>query len=393
MVERIRASLIGPVVDADISLGDVTIFVGPQATGKSIFLQLLKLLVDKPAIHTTMKRFGLAQRGYSQRFLDLYFGEGMASIWSEENSRLLLGNARKPTDLASYARPGRTNSPEKLFYIPAQRVMSLREGLTRPFTDYRAGDPFVLRDFSEKLHGIVQNEIGVDEEVFPRQHRLASALRRPVEEHIFGNFGLRTDTSGHQGRLVLNSSDRLPLPYLVWSAGQRKFVPLLLGLYWLLPPFRMPRRDALECVVIEEPEMGLHPNAIRAVINLLLELRLRGYRVCISTHSTYLLDAIWALRFCQENNGKTRDVLRLLDLMSEDKTRKLADAALRSKFKTYYFKPNGTVDNISDLDPGSDDMAEGGWGGLTEFSGHVGKIVAEVANRAATENLWASGKP
>lgn len=386
MVERIRASMIGPVRDADISFGDVTIFVGPQATGKSIFLQLLKLLVDKPAIHQTMRRFGLVHRGHAKSFFDQYFGEGMASIWSEENSRLLLGRARKLTDLASYARPGRAATPEKLFYIPAQRVISLRDGLTRPFTDYRAGDPFVLRDFSERLHGIVQNEIGIDEEVFPRQQRLAAALRRPLEKNIFGSFGLRTDTSGHQGRLVLNSRDDRPLPYLVWSAGQREFVPLLLGMYWLLPASKVPTRNALEWVVIEEPEMGLHPNGIGAVINLVMELRLRGYRVCISTHSPHVLDVIWALRFFQENDAEIRDVLRLLDLASEAKTRRLAEAALESQFKTYCFKRDGTVDDISDLDPGSDNVAEGGWGGLTEFSGHVGEIVAEVANRMSTEN-------
>ena len=264
--------------------------------------------------------------------------------------------------------------------------MSLRDGMTRPFTDYRAGDPFVLRDFSEKLHGIVQNEIGIDEEVFPRQQRLAAALRRPLERHIFGSFGLRTDTSGHQGRLVLSTGNSLPLPYLVWSAGQREFVPLLLGLYWLLPASKVPTRNALEWVVIEEPEMGLHPNGIGAVINLVMELRLRGYRVCISTHSPHVLDVIWALRFFQENNGEIRDVLRLLDLASEGKTRRLADAALESEFRTYYFKRDGTVEDISDLDPGSEDAAEGGWGGLTEFSGHVGEIVAQVANRVATED-------
>ena len=378
--------MIGPVVNADISFGDVTTFVGPQATGKSIFLQLLKLLIDRQAIHKIMKRFGLAQRGNSSTFFDQYFGEGMASIWSNENSILKLGNARKPTDLTKYARPGRASTTEKLFYIPAQRVMSLRDGMTRPFTDYRAGDPFVLRDFSEKLHGIVQNEIGIEEDVFPRRQRLAAALRRPLEKHIFGTFGLRTDTSGHQGRLILNSGEGLPLPYLVWSAGQREFVPLLLGLYWLLPASKVPTRNALEWVVIEEPEMGLHPNGIGAVINLVMELRLRGYRVCISTHSPHVLDVIWALRFFQENRGKTQDVLRLLDLASEVKTRKLANAALESEFKTYYFKRDGTVEDISDLDPGSDNAAEGGWGGLTEFTRHVGETVAEVANRAAKED-------
>ena len=385
MVERIKASNIGPVNEADIRFGDVTIFVGPQATGKSIFLQLLKLLVDKNAIHETMKRFGLAQSGDSKTFFDLYFGEGMASIWTEENSSLFLGQKSKPVDLMGYTRRTRSKASEKLFYIPAQRVMSLRDGMTRPFNDYRAGDPFVLRDFSEKLHGIIQNEIGLDKDVFPRRQRIHATLRKPLETHIFGEFRLRTDTSGNQGRLVLNPSAGRDLPYLVWSAGQREFVPLLLGLYWLLPASKVPKRDDIEWVVIEEPEMGLHPNGIGAVLNLVMELRSRGYRVCISTHSPHVLDVVWALRFFQKNGGETGDVLKLLDLARNNKTKELADSALKSVFRTYYFQRDGLVHDISDLDPGSDDIAEGGWGGLTEFSGNVGDVVAEVANRSPTD--------
>ena len=385
MIKRIRAKNIGPVSEADISFGDLTVFVGPQATGKSIFLQLLKLLVDKPSIHRTMKRFSLAQRGYVRNFFDLYFGEGMASIWTEEESSLFLGNSAKATDLMTYSRASRSNSSELMFYIPAQRVMSLRDGVTRPFTDYRAGDPFVLRDFSEKLHGIVQNELGLDEDVFPRAHRIAAALRKPLEEHIFGGFALRTDTSKHQGRLVLNHDVGGSLPYLVWSAGQREFVPLLLGLYWLLPPAATPRRGSLEWVVIEEPEMGLHPNGIGAVLNLVMNLRARGYQVCLSTHSPHVLDIVWALQFIKENGGLARDVLKLLGLRSSHKTRELAGAALESEFRTYYFARDGKVRDISNLDPGSEDIAEGGWGGLTEFSGRVGDVVADVANRAAID--------
>lgn len=381
MIERIRARRIGPVNEADISFGDLTVFVGPQATGKSIFLQLLKLLVDRTSIHETMRRFGIVQRGHVSSFFDLYFGEGMASIWVEGDSSLFLGRARKPIKLMAYSRAGRSNSLETMFYIPAQRVMSLRDGMTRPFTDYRAGDPFVLRDFSEKLHGIVQNELGLDEDVFPRAQRIAAALRKPLEEHIFGGFALRTDTSKYQGRLILNQHTGGALPYLVWSAGQREFVPLLLGLYWLLPPAATPRRGDLEWVVIEEPEMGLHPNGIGAVLNLVMNLRSRGYRICLSTHSPHVLDIVWALRFFQENDGQPRDVLKLLGLASNPKTKELAKSALESEFRTYYFARDGDVRDISNLDPGSDDIAEGGWGGLTEFSGRVGDVVADVASR------------
>ena len=37
--------------------------------------------------------------------------------------------------------------------------------------------------------------------------------------------------------------------------------------------------------------------------------------------------------------------------------------------------------DISRLDPESENIAEGGWGGLTDFSGWVGDIVSQVANR------------
>ncbi|MXX91768.1 MAG: ATP-binding protein, partial [Boseongicola sp. SB0677_bin_26] len=151
MMDRIRAKNIGPVREADIRFGDLTIFVGPQATGKSIFLQLLKLLVDKPSIHDTMQHFGLWQHLEASDFFDLYFGEGMASIWNGNRSSLVLGQARKQTDLARISRPGRSDTPERMFYIPAQRVMSLRDGMTRPFSEYRAGDPYPVFDSKSSI--------------------------------------------------------------------------------------------------------------------------------------------------------------------------------------------------------------------------------------------------
>lgn len=387
MNKRLRAERVGPIAKADIRFADLTVFVGPQATGKSIFLQLFKLIVDKLSVHNTMRRFGLHQMDDSNVFFERYFGEGMASIWSDEESTLFLNNASSNTDLSSYARARRTNSAEKMFYIPAQRVMSLRDGMTRPFTDYRAGDPFVLRDYSEKLHGIVQNEFGLDKEVFPRPQRLAEVLRGPVEKHIFGKFKLRTDDSRLQGRLVLRNPSGSSLPYLVWSAGQREFVPLLLGLYWLLPSSKTPRRDDIQWVVIEEPEMGLHPNGIVAVMCLILELRSRGYRVCLSTHSPHVLDIVWALGFLQKHNGKQADLLGLLGLRSTGKTQRLARDVLDSSFRTYYFSRDGVVSDISGLDPGAENIAEGGWGGLTEFSSRVGDVVSEVASRSEKGTL------
>ena len=101
-VRRLEASGIGPVTAADIEFGELTVFVGPQATGKSIFLQILKLLLDKYAIHQELRRFGIDWRGDPRDFLELYFGEGMSGIWNPEESGLVVDG--EEVDLPDYAQ-------------------------------------------------------------------------------------------------------------------------------------------------------------------------------------------------------------------------------------------------------------------------------------------------
>jgi hypothetical protein len=43
MPYRLKASQLGPIPETDVEFGDLTIFVGLQASGKSVFLQTLKL--------------------------------------------------------------------------------------------------------------------------------------------------------------------------------------------------------------------------------------------------------------------------------------------------------------------------------------------------------------
>jgi hypothetical protein len=380
---RIRLANLGQIKEADVQFGDLTVLVGPQATGKSIFLQLLKLLIDPRPIMDELSRFNLDWNGRIENFLELYFGEGMSAIYDPSATHIFMDD--KPIELAGHLRYKRVKD-ERLFYIPAQRVLSLRDGLTRPFTDYRSGDPYVVREFSEKLHQLVQTEFSQTAELFPQSKRLKGALRDQIDQHIYGGYGLKTSADRFQKRMVLSSpNSSAQLPYLVWSAGQREFTPMLLGLYWLLPPSKVARRDKLEWVVIEELEMGLHPNAITVTMLLVIELLWRGYRVCLSTHSPHVLDVVWALRVLQAHGGNERDVLDLFALKTDGSTRSLAKTALEKQLRVHYFQRDGVVKDISTLDPGAEDGATAGWGGLSEFSGHVGDIVARVVARGGQE--------
>lgn len=371
----------GQIKRADIDFSDLTVLVGPQATGKSITLQLLKLLIDTGAVQQELKRYGIDWSRSIPGFFDIYFGEGMRTLWHSDASSVSWGG--KKVDMSYLAGHVRKAAGEKLFYIPAQRVLALREGWPRPFTDYAPGDPFAVREFSEKLRVLVEREFLADS-LFPQEKRLKKAFRELLERDVFGKFRLEKDRSRLQKRLVLGAENsEKSLPYMVWSAGQREFVPLLLGLYWLMPPTRMPTRDKIKWVIIEELEMGLHPRAISVVILMILELLSRGYKACISTHSPQVLECIWALKHLKKFKGKGASGM-LLDVFGAKKTNGLlqvADSALNKDIRIYYFDRKAEITrDISDLNLDIDSHGDN-WGGLSEFSNRANDVVSRaVAN-------------
>jgi len=381
--ESLRLKDIGPIREAEVRFGDLTVLVGPQATGKSILLQFLRLLLDTGPIFRTLRQYGLGWRREAEKevngFLELYLGEGTGRLWEPRRSTIRWHNS--PVSLEILVRSKATRGAEKSFFIPAQRVLALsRDGWFRPFADYKAGDPFTVRDFSEKLRVMMESPLGRAEAVFPQPKRLKSEIRQLLSRHIFRDFRLEVEKAGPQKRLLLTEpAHATKLPFMLWSAGQREFVPLLLGLYWLLPPTKVKRRGSIRWVIIEELEAGLHPKAIEAMLFIVLDLLWRGYRVCLSTHSVHVLDLVWALRNLRECGADPRKILSIFDVKSTPSTVKLAETALSKDAGVYYFDPGaGTTHDISKLDPAAREAMEAGWGGLTEFSGRVAEIVAEA---------------
>lgn len=371
---------LGQIKEATLTFGDLTVFVGPQATGKSIAFQLLKLMVDAGQVQEEMSRYGIDWSSKLPDFIDAYFGEGMHTIWQEGQSAVSWKG--KPVDLEQLARRKRTGKDENLFFIPAQRVLALRDGWPRPFTDYSPGDPFAVREFSEKLRVLVEKEFG-GESLFPQPKRLKKEFRDLLERDVFSKFSLKVDKVHSQKRLVLgNGNENDSLPYMVWSAGQREFVPLLLGFYWLMPPTAVSRRGDIEWVVLEELEMGLHPRAISVVLLMVFELLARGYRVCLSTHSSQVLDAMWALKHLRENKAKPESLLEVFGAPNSQGMIRLAEAVMAKTSRVHYFdRESGTTRDISSLDPCAEEQGQAGWGGLSEFSGRANDAVARaVAN-------------
>ena len=56
--DRIAVENFGPIQEINVELGDLTVLIGAQASGKSIFLQMFKLMKDRTAILKSLENYG-----------------------------------------------------------------------------------------------------------------------------------------------------------------------------------------------------------------------------------------------------------------------------------------------------------------------------------------------
>ena len=377
-MERIHLTSLGQIPEADISFGDLTVFVGEQASGKSLFLQLVKLILDAEPITRTLKTHGFEWHENPAAFLSLYFGEGLENTWSDATQ---IAVDTQEFSLATVCTRKSRRQSESVCMIPAQRGVTLKDGWPRGFTDYANGAPYAVKQFSEHLRLLLDMDFcRGDGLIFPQARFLNQTLRQVVGESVFGKAHIKVERVGPRKRVVLDVAGNC-LPFLTWDAGQREFTPLLLGLYALMPAKDTANKHQRKWVIIEEPEAGLHPKAVSALLLILLELLKRGYRVVISTHASQIVELIWAIQFLAEGTAGPKWLLELLRLKPDAGSKKLAEAVFEKTFKTYYFSPAGegvTVKDISTFDPDNPDEAVSDWGGLTLYSSRVFETIAQA---------------
>ena len=175
------------------------------------------------------------------------------------------------------------------------------------------------------------------------------------------------------------------LPFMTWSAGQKEFMPLLLAIYCLSKSSSpVINKNDYEWVVIEEPEMGLHPRAIEAIMLEVMELIQSGYKVVISTHSPVLLEFAWAFETmkqgCDRDFGKAMcELFGINDSLYS----KIFDDMGKKKINTFHFHSGESGEiissDISTLDA-DDNMDISEWGGLSTFASRASEIVGNYYN-------------
>ncbi len=75
-----RVEDLGPIGEGTVDVADLTVLTGPQASGKSVWLQLFKLWKDRARVQKMLKQYAFSWDG-PEDFAELYFGEGMRHVW------------------------------------------------------------------------------------------------------------------------------------------------------------------------------------------------------------------------------------------------------------------------------------------------------------------------
>jgi predicted ATPase len=116
------------------------------------------------------------------------------------------------------------------------------------------------------------------------------------------------------------------------SSMVKELAPLALYLRYLARPD--------ELLVIDEPEMNLHPEAQAKMIEFLAMLVNAGLRVLITTHSPYMVDHLVNLMHAAKQPQEKRSELAEIFFLQN------TDAFIAQDNVSVYCVENGTAENI-----------------------------------------------
>ncbi|MCC6750661.1 MAG: ATP-binding protein [Deltaproteobacteria bacterium] len=367
----------GPIRRVEVPFKDITVLVGPQASGKSLVLQWLKLAVDGNRILGTLGQHGFDVKQDEKRVLGWMFGAGYAGSLRPDTA---VRFASKKLSVRALAKGRRRTEAHQALFVPAHRALVMSTGFPLIFRAFDEETPFVVKHFSERVREYLSQ--GALVTVFPADRRFRTEIRALLDDSLFHGGKVVVESKGLGGRELRLVHEKTRLGIMEWTTGQREVLPLIVGLYDALPAGAADRRKPIEWVIVEEPELGLHPDGVLAVLLVLMETLRRGYRLVLSTHSPLVLDLLWAMQRLRDDPKGPEKLTRIFRVPSTSFTRQLGKAVLGKTQSIIYldFEDGRVVSrDISGLDPISANAAEAGWGGLLGHSTRIADVLAGAA--------------
>jgi len=392
MEERLIIHNFGPIQEADVRVRDLTIFVGPQATGKSLAAQALYFLANigdllSPNAKKPLEDALSALEWWFGNAPSVYAGPGTLLCWDPIGVGPVQGRMHEirwdyEGPSISEALEQRVQeawqtetwraSSEMRVYIPAGRALY---SFLPPYSLFaRSLDqlqwPGYIRKFYETLGRAVRQlwekqEVALSE-ISPEK---APFLQQRIDSIIKGQIRYGPDA------ILLETNQKRLRPATI-AAGQMEIWP-----FWAIveaglkssstfppsspitfsPPFTQ--------VYFEEPESHLHPGAQRSVMEIVAALVQQGVRFLLTTHSPYILYAVNNFLMANKVQAAGRPLPQGVP----------PEVTLRpEQVAAYRFSSDGKVYDIMDAEVGLIDEDE-----LDQAADELGAIFTHLQERLA----------
>ncbi|MHC5824271.1 MAG: AAA family ATPase, partial [Nostoc sp.] len=157
---------------------------------------------------------------------------------------------------------------------------------------------------------------------------------------------------GLENEILFQPSEKIKLEMTVASSMVKELAPLVLCLRYLAKPD--------ELLIIDEPEMNLHPSGQVAITEFLAMLVQAGLKILITTHSPYILDHLSNLM----KAAKYQDKESIKNKFYLERT----EAFIPQEKVSVYLFENGIAKNILNEDGRID------WGTFGDISDDISHI-------------------
>ncbi len=259
----------------DVELKPLTVLIGANDTGKSVFLDAIECLgPGEPTKLTALDYF----RGASKEVLDILgtLSDGQTRRLKDEAPIRTVRRRIITSDESSKARPISRFQIER-FQLPTSGVSTECQGF-----DQDEMDNLRLGLDGNRVAALIDHLLRND---LKRFLELRDALRRLVPG--FEDIKIETPTAQTR-RIDFVIEGGLRIPAQKTSAGVRLLLFFLALVHHPNPP---------SIILLEEPETGIHPKRLKDVMQLLRGITQGQFgnapaQVILTTHSPYLLDYV-----------------------------------------------------------------------------------------------------
>ncbi|NEP58427.1 MAG: ATP-binding protein [Symploca sp. SIO2G7] len=354
----------------NLEISPLTVFIGPQGTGKSLVSQLLYFFHDaeyllsnhfnQQGIDATVRKVveGIRVGALTNRALASFLTTNRVHINYElnyqQNSQILnteykislyksnrkinpVGQFRKEIDKWLNRLLDDPSISGKIYanalFIPAERTFFSRFINADPTIIGSNSLPLTMREFAKVLNKTAETHIAWDNRLHHKPQE-ANEIDNLVRSALGGSA-----TSAKKGPYArkwqwLPEKSNQPLEIEMASSGQMGTWPLVSTAQAL---FSLPESQRPLFIHIEEPETHLHPAAQVAVVKVLAYLVNHGFRLVITTHSLVVLYMLNNLTLAYRN-------------LPDKSIKNMPDtqARLNPKSLSAYLFAEGTVQSIID---------------------------------------------